>query len=160
MEESASASATVGATSSSSMVSVTADGAATPLFPLTTAETVTSLSGASAVLSTAVTVTVPVLLVSPATMVKVFADDRLKSPDVALVPAAAPTVSVTASLDARFNVAVTVADPGVGPVVLVDRRVAQRQRRRRRSFVVGQRQRRPGHRAHVVTVLRRPGDRR
>ena len=112
---SATASVTPGAASSSSIVSVTLAGAAIPLSPLTAAVTVTSLSGASAVLSTAVTVTVPVLLVAPAAMLSVFVPDRLKSPAVAFVPAVAATVNVTASLDARFNVAVTVADPATAP---------------------------------------------
>ena len=48
-------------------------------------------------------------------MLSVFVLDRLKSPAAAFVPAAAATVSVTASLDARFNVAVTVAFPGFVP---------------------------------------------
>ena len=66
--------------------------------------------------STAVTVTVPVLLVAPAAMLSVFALDRLKSPATAFVPAAAATVSVTASLDARFRLAVTVVFPGFVPL--------------------------------------------
>ena len=112
---SASANVTPGAASSSSIVSVFDAGAATPLSPLTAAVTVTSLSGASTVSSTAVTVTVPVLLVAPAAMLSVFSLDRLKSPATAFVPAAAATVSVTASLDARFRLAVTVADPATAP---------------------------------------------
>ena len=108
-------SVTEGAASSSRIVSVTLAGAATPLFPLTVADTVTCLSGASVELLTAVTVTVPVLVVAPAAMVSVFVLDKLKSPASALVPAVAATVSVTASLDARFSVAVTVLDPGFVP---------------------------------------------
>ena len=112
---SATASVTPGAASSSSIVSVTLAGAAIPLSPLTAAVTVTSLSGASTASSTAVTVTVPVLLVAPAAMLSVVVLDRLKSPAAAFVPAAAATVSVTASLDARFRLAVTVAFPGFVP---------------------------------------------
>ena len=106
------ASVTSGRSSSSVMVSVTADGTATPLPPAAVAETVTVLSGASTSLSFAVTVTAPVLVVSPAAMVNVFALDSVKSvPD----PGDADTVSVTASLDARSSVAVTVLDPGFVP---------------------------------------------
>ena len=105
MALSATARVTVGASSSSSMVSVTLAGAATPLAPLTVAETVTVLSGASVVSATAVTVTVPVLVVAPAAMVSVFALDSVKP-----LPEA-DTVSVTAALDARFKRAVTVATP-------------------------------------------------
>ena len=106
------ASVTVGVASSSVMVSVTLDGAATPLPPAAVAETVTDLSGASVVSFTAVIVTVPVLAVEPAAIVNVFALDSVKSvPD----PGDADTVSVTASLDARFSVAVTVLDPGFVP---------------------------------------------
>ena len=46
-----------GASSSSAMVSVAAAGAATPLVPLTVADTVTDLSGESVVSAFAVTVT-------------------------------------------------------------------------------------------------------
>ena len=105
MAVSASASVTPGASSSSSMVSVTLAGATTPLSPLTVAVTVTDLSGASTVLSFAVTVTMPVLAVCPDATVSVFALDSVKP-----FPEAA-TVSVTASLDARFKRAVTVATP-------------------------------------------------
>ena len=112
---SATISITPGAASSSRIVSVTSAGDATPLSPPTVADTVTSLSGASTVLSTAVTVTAPVLVVAPAAMVSVFVLDRLKSVSAAFVPAVAATVSVTAALDARFNVAVTVLDPGFVP---------------------------------------------
>ena len=100
-----SASVTSGNASSSVMVSVTLDGAATPLPPAAVAETVTLLSGASVVSFTAVIVTVPALVVCPAAMVNVFALDSVKSvPD----PGEADTVSVTAALDGRFSVAVTV----------------------------------------------------
>ena len=115
MALSATVSTTPGAPSSSSIVSVTSAGTATPLSPPTVADTVTSLSGASTALSTAVTVTAPVLVVAPAAMVSVFVLDRLKSVAAAFVPAVAATVSVTVLLDARFSVAVTVADPGFVP---------------------------------------------
>ena len=99
------ASATVGNVSSSVSVSVTADGAATPLPPVAVAETVTLLSGASVALSTAVIVTVPALVVEPAAIVNVFALDSVKSVPA---PGDADTVSVTAALDAPDSVAVTV----------------------------------------------------
>ena len=80
------------------------------------AETVTDLSGASVVLPTAVTVTVPVLVVEPAATVSVFALDSAKSAATAPVPAAAPTVTVTASLDALESVAVTVETPPLSEI--------------------------------------------
>ena len=87
------------------MVSVTLAGADTPLAPLTVAVTVTDLSGPSVVSLTAVTVTVPALVVSPDAMVSVFALESVKpTPE-------ADTVSVTATLDARFKRAVTVETP-------------------------------------------------
>ena len=95
---------TVGAASSSAMVSVTLDGFDTPP-PDAVAETVTDLSGSSVVLSTAVTVTAPVLVVEPAATVSVFALESVKP-----LPEA-DTVSVTAALDARFKRAVTVETP-------------------------------------------------
>ena len=110
-----SASAATGSASSSSIVNVTLDGAATPLAPETAAETVTDLSGEFVVSSVAVTVTVPALVVEPAAIVNVFAFDRLKSPVAVFAPAAAATVSVTASLDAWDSVAVTVLVPGFVP---------------------------------------------
>ena len=105
IEEDATDNATVGAASSSAMVNVTLDGSDTPLSPLTGAETVTDLSGPSVVSFTAVTVTVPALVVSPDAMVSVFALESVKP-----LPEAA-TVSVTAALDARFKRAVTVDTP-------------------------------------------------
>ena len=60
-------------------------------------------------MSTAVIVTVPVLEVASAAMVRVTSLLRLKSVDAALVPAAASTVSVIISLDTPpLRVAVTV----------------------------------------------------
>ena len=110
-----SASAAVGSASSSSIVNVTLDGAAIPLPPVNVAETVTDLSGASVASFLAVTVTVPVLVVEPAAIVSSVALDRLKSPAAAFAPAAAATVSVTASLDPWFSTAVTVLFPGFVP---------------------------------------------
>ena len=92
-------SVTPGAASSSAIVSVAFDGAAAPPPPDTVPETVTDLSGSSSPLSTAAIVTAPALVVSPAAIVSVVALDRLKSAATAPVPAAAPTVTVTASLD-------------------------------------------------------------
>ena len=54
--------------------------------------------------ATAVTVTTPVLAVCPDAMVSVFALDSVKPAPVA------ETVSVTAALDARFKLAVTVLE--------------------------------------------------
>ena len=110
MADSATASVTAGAASSSVIVSITAAGFATPLAPDTVAETVTALSGASTGLSFAVRVTTPVLTVEPAAMVSVV-PVCVKSPETACVPATAATVSVTAALDARSSAAVTVATP-------------------------------------------------
>ena len=97
--------------SSSSSVSVTLDGAATPLPPEAAPETVTDLSGASTSLSFAVIVTVPVPVVAPAAMVNVFALDSMKSVPAVPAPGDADTVIVVAALDARFRVAVTVDTP-------------------------------------------------
>ena len=64
-----SARVTRGAASSSSMVSGSAAGAATPLPPATAAPTSTVLSGASTRLSTALMVKTPLLPVAPAAIV-------------------------------------------------------------------------------------------
>ena len=111
MEEALRARETVGVSSSSVIVSVWSDGAATPLPPATVAETVTCLSGASTELSTAVIVTVPVLVVEPAAMVRLLSVLRLKSPETAGETAAAETVRVTSALDFAPSVAVTVVAP-------------------------------------------------
>ena len=79
--------------------------------PETVAETVTLLSGLSAALLTAVTVTVPVLDVDPAAMVSFVLVLRLKSPATAGETGAADTVTVTASLETALNSAVTVLVP-------------------------------------------------
>ena len=80
------------------------------------AETVTCLSGASTSLSTAVIVTVPVLLIEPAAMVSVVFALRLKSSATAGSTGAADTVSVTASLETPLSVAVTVVEPSFSPI--------------------------------------------
>ena len=86
------------------MVNVTLDGFDTPP-PDAVAETNTDLSGPSVVSFTAVTVTVPALVVCPDAMVSVFALESVKpTPE-------ADTVSVTAALDARFKRPVTVETP-------------------------------------------------
>ena len=95
MEEALRARETVGVSSSSVIVSVWSEGAAAPLPPATVAETVTSLSGASTSLSTAVIVTVPVLVVAPAAMVRVV-PACVKSPDTAGDTGEVETVTVTA----------------------------------------------------------------
>ena len=74
------------------------------------AETVACLSGASTSLSTAVIVTVPVLVVEPAAMVSVV-PACVRSPDTAGETAAAETVKVTSWLETAPSVAVTVVDP-------------------------------------------------
>ena len=100
-----------GSASSSVMVRVTLEGSAAPLVPLTTADTLTDLSAASAVLSLAVIVTAPELEVPPAAMVRVLFELKEKSPETAGETAAADTVSVTVSLDSPLRDAVTVALP-------------------------------------------------
>ena len=110
IDEALSARETVGVSSSSVMVRVWSDGAATSLPPATVAETVTCLSGASTSLSTAVMVTVPVLVVEPAAMVSVV-PACVKSPDTAGATAVAATVTVRSSLEAALRVAVTVVEP-------------------------------------------------
>ena len=101
----AAAKVTEGTPSSSVMVSVLLSGVATPLAPLTVAETVTALFGESATSFVAAMVTVPVLAVKPAPTVSIFAVESVKpSPEAA-------TVNVTAALDAPESVAVTVATP-------------------------------------------------
>ena len=111
---------TVGSVSSSVSVSVRLDGAATPLPPDAVPETVTCLFGESTAFPFAVTVTAPALAVSPAAIVSVFALDSVKSAGIAPVPAAAPTVTVTASLDAPNSVAVTVETPLLSEIDIGD----------------------------------------
>ena len=106
--------------SSSSRVRVAFGGFATPLPPAAVPETVTDLFGDSTSFPFAVTVTVPVLAVAPAAMVRVVVPERVKSPDTAPVEAtaAAATVTVTALLDTPDNRAVTVATPPVSVIEL------------------------------------------
>ena len=54
-------------------------------------------------------------------MVRVLAALSAKSAATAWVPAAAATVSVTAALDGRFSVAVTVATPPASEIAAGDR---------------------------------------
>ena len=98
------------AVSSSEIVSVWSEGAATPLPPVAVADTVTSLSAVTTELSLAVIVTVPVLVVAPAAIVRVV-PLCVKSPDTAGDTGEEETVSVTASVDAAFSVAVTAVEP-------------------------------------------------
>ena len=100
-----------GVLSSSTIESVRLPGVATPLVPVTVAETVTVLFGPSLASSVAVIVTVPVLAVAPAASVNVLTDDSVKSPACAFMPAVADTVNVTASLDTPLRRAVTVVVP-------------------------------------------------
>ena len=82
-------SVTVGASSSSSMVSVLFAGTFTPCELDAPADTVTVLSGASTPLLTAAIATVSVLDVAPAAMVRVVVSLSVKSPATVLAPAAA-----------------------------------------------------------------------
>ena len=93
------------------IVRVALDGFATPLPPAAVADTVTDLFAAMALLSTAVTVTNPVLVVAPAAIVSVVAVLSVKSPDTAGDTAAAATVSVVAAVVRCESVAVTVETP-------------------------------------------------
>ena len=68
--------------------------------------------GASVSLSSAVIVTVPVLVVALAAMVSNLLSLKVKSPDTAGRTAAADTVIAVATLDMRFSVAVTVVSLG------------------------------------------------
>ena len=81
--------------SSSSMYSVRALASVTPGRPVTEPFTHTGLSGSSTRLSTAVTVTVPVLHFEPAAIVSVRFSLSLKSSDDAVSPVSTRTVTVT-----------------------------------------------------------------
>ena len=100
---------TVGVPSSSVMVRRTSSGFDTPP-PLAVPDTVTVLLGASTLLSTAVMVTVPVLAVRPAAMVRVV-PAWVKSPGTAGLTADDDTVTVTVRLDAPDRLAVTLLTP-------------------------------------------------
>ena len=99
-----------GAPSSSVIVSVTSAGCVIPCVFAAVPETVTLLSASSMVLSTAVTVTVPLLLVAPAAIVNFALPLSEKSPATAPVPAAADTVIVVSSLEGWSSEAVTVVE--------------------------------------------------
>ena len=111
MVEGASASATVGAASSSSIVSVASAGLAILWPPDAAPETVTPLFGESVASAFAVTVTTPALVVAPAAKVSVLSALRVKSPAAAPAPGAADTAIVTAAVDGTASVAVTVERP-------------------------------------------------
>ena len=93
------------------IVRVFGAGAAKSVKPLTVAETVTSLSDASSLLSLPVTVTVPVLSARPAAMVSSRPVLSSKSPETAGDTAAADTATRTSSLVAWLSSAVTVLTP-------------------------------------------------
>ena len=84
--------------------------------PLTVANTVTDLSGASTLLSTPVMVTAPLPLVDPVAMVKVLLEVRVKSPLTAGDTGLADTVKVTAWEDNPLREAVTLALPPFSPM--------------------------------------------
>ena len=108
---------TVGAPSSSAIVSVWSARARTPVLPLAAPDTVTSLFGASTSLSFAAIVTVPVLVVVPAAIVSFRFVVSVKSPSTAGLTGAADTVTVTASLTASLSVAVTRLSPPFSAIV-------------------------------------------
>ena len=110
IDDGLSTSDTVGVPSSSVIVRVWFAGAATPLPPVTVADTVTDLSGASTALFTALTFTVRVLVVAPAAIVSVSFALSVKSAATAGETAVADTTSVTFSLDGPLSVAVTVVE--------------------------------------------------
>ena len=101
ISSSSSSGVTVGAGSSSLTVSVAPSGWSTPWVFSARAATVTSRSGASVSLSTAVSVTDPVLSRSPAGTVR-------RPPPLAVNASDAVSVSVVGSLDGCDSVAVTV----------------------------------------------------
>ena len=103
-----------GAASSSVIVRVTLGGLLVrPRLSDAVPDTLTLLSGASVSLSLAVTVTTPALVVAVAAKVSVVAALSVKAvPD----PGDADTVSVTATVDGRSSVAVTVATPPFSPI--------------------------------------------
>ena len=97
-----------GAPSSSVIVRSTFAGCVIPWLFVAVPVTTTVLFASSRLLFTAVTVTVPVLLVCPAAIVSIGLALRRKSPPTVSVPAVAPTVTVVAALDRWSSVAVTV----------------------------------------------------
>ena len=122
-DEADSASDASGAASSSVMVSAPTPGSAMPLPPAVVPEIRTNLVAVpmSTSLSTAVTVTNPMLTVEPAAMVSVFAVLSVKSPATAGDTADAATVTVVAALDlpdSPDSAAVTVAMPPFSEIEL------------------------------------------
>ena len=109
------------AASSSATVSVTLAGPVTP--PALAADPATAkvLSGASTELSTAVMVTVPVLVLLPAAMVSVALAERVTSPAEAPWLGTTDTVTVVASAEARSSAAVTVLVPPFSAMETEDR---------------------------------------
>ena len=103
-----SARTTVGAPSSSAIVSVTSSASVMPWAFVAVPDTVTLLFGASTPLSSAVIVTVPVLVFAPAAIVSISFVLRLKSSETAGDTADADTVIVVSALEGRSSVAVTV----------------------------------------------------
>ena len=110
IDDGLSTSDTVGVASSSVIVRVRLDGADTPRPPVTVADTVTDLFGASTALFTALILTVRVLVVAPAAIVSVSLLLSVKSEATAGETAVADTTSVTFSLDGPLSVAVTVVE--------------------------------------------------
>ena len=116
------ASVTVGVVSSSVMVSVCPDGLRRFDGPaVTLAVTLTVLSDPWIASFAAVILTVPVLEVCPFAMVSVVLLLRVKSDASVPAPGTAATFSVTSSLAARFNRAVTVLTPLFSEIVSGDR---------------------------------------
>ena len=115
IESADSSSVTVGASSSSVMVSVTSVGSVTPWLLPAVPDTRTFLSGVSTSLLLALIVTVPVLPVRPAAMVSVWFVLSVKSPSTAGETAVADTETVVVSLEARFSLALTVVNPRFSP---------------------------------------------
>ena len=88
----------------------------TSVAPATVPDTVTSLSGASTLLSLALIVTVPVLVSSPAAIASVRFALSVKSSGAAGATASADTVTVRAVGDAESRLAVTVLTSPPSPI--------------------------------------------
>ena len=107
--------------SSSVMVRILLEGPVILWTLAAVADTLTLLADASTVLlSTAVMVTVPLLVVAPAAMVRVVFMLRLKSELLVERRATAETSTVVASLEAWFRVAVTVLTPPSSLIEVLD----------------------------------------
>ena len=115
-------SVTVGAASSScpSSVSVTSAGPAIPRLFAAAPFTCTVLSAASTSLSTAVTVTVPVLAVAPAAMVSTALLLSVKSEAWAGASGTTETVTLVSAPDGWSSDAVTVDTPPSSPIKALD----------------------------------------